>query len=48
MLPFIKDGKLKVLGVAGIERSNVFPYSVRGTRDRCHYFCECSGLLEPA
>ncbi len=25
MLPFIKDGKLKVLGVAGIERSNVFP-----------------------
>ena len=25
MLPFIKDGRLKVLGVAGIERSNVFP-----------------------
>ncbi len=25
MLPLIKDGKLKVLGVAGIERSNVFP-----------------------
>ena len=25
MLPFIKEGKLKVLGVAGIERSSVFP-----------------------
>jgi tripartite-type tricarboxylate transporter receptor subunit TctC len=25
MLPFIKDGKLKVLGVAGLERSHVFP-----------------------
>lgn len=25
ILPFIKDGKLKVLGVAGIERSNAFP-----------------------
>lgn len=25
MLPFIKDGKMKVLGVAGIERSSVFP-----------------------
>ena len=25
MLPFIKDGKFKVLGVAGLERSSVFP-----------------------
>ncbi len=25
MLPFIKDGKFKVLGVAGLERSGVFP-----------------------
>ena len=25
MLPFIKDGRLKVLGVAGVERSSVFP-----------------------
>jgi tripartite-type tricarboxylate transporter receptor subunit TctC len=25
LLPFIKDGKLKVLGVAGLERSSVFP-----------------------